>query len=161
MRKRSRRFPIIIGVIILILVIAFGTYILANNSFLRVKNDAIKVIQKKTDLHSFSKYYWYNHDSSYFSALGKNKENKNQYAILNTSNGNLIIVDQNKGISESEAKRIVMRDASKLKEIKNTRLGFYDHKVVWEIAYFDQTNNLNYYTLNFKNGKIVQKVLKV
>lgn len=161
MRRKSKRFPIFFGVVILIIAIFLGTILIADTPFMRVKNDSIKLIQKKTDLRNFTKYYWYNRDDSYFAALGQNEDKKEQYAIVNTSNGNLLIVDSDSGISEEKAKRIVERDATKLKTINSTRLGVYQKKVVWEISFFDQNHHLNYYTLAFKDGKIIQKVLNI
>ncbi|BDR58381.1 DUF5590 domain-containing protein [Xylocopilactobacillus apicola] len=161
MKKKSKRFPIIFSLIVIVVAVVAATILIANTPFMRVKNDALSVIKKKTDLRDFSKYYWYNHDASYFSALGKNNKDQEQYAIVNTSNGEILIVDRKDGISEDEAKKIVLRSSDKVKEIQNTRLGIYRKNVVWEVSFFDNRHQLNYYTLSFKNGKVLQKVLDV
>lgn len=161
MRRKSKRFPVFFIFIVILIAIPTASLLIANTPYMRVKNDAIRIIQKKTEVKNFTKYYWYNHNASYFSVLGENRDQKDQYVIVDTSNGNLLIVDQNKGISENDAKKIVLRSISNANEVRSARLGIYKKKVVWEVSYFDDHHRLNYYTLDFKNGEILQKVLDV
>lgn len=161
MRRKTKHFPTFWIIIILGLAIVLGSFLIADLPFIQVKTQALKVIKKKTNLSNFTEYYWYNRESSYFSALGQTPKNKSQYAIVDLKSGDLLLVDQDKGISENQAKKIVVGENPNLDKIQKVRLGVYKNKIVWEISFLNQKGELNYYTLAFKNGKILQKTLKI
>lgn len=161
MRRKARHFPIFRIIIILGISLVVGTFVIADLPFIQVRDQALKVIKKKTNLTNFTQYYWYNRDDAYFSALGHTPQKKGQYVIVNLKSGDLLLVDQNKGISEKQAKEIVLRDNPQVDRIKKIRLGLYHKKVVWEVAFINHKRELNYYTLAFKDGKVLQKAIKI
>lgn len=159
-RKKHHKWPWITLLIIVIIILLVGLFFhLAKRPQLVERHQTIQYAQKYAGLHNVNNYYYSNLNDTYYSVGGLNKFNQYSYAIMSKNHDDIQVITQKNGISPEKADRIAKTKGST--KILNTALSLTDKKPVWVVTSINKNNSLNYVTINFKDGKIIQTLKNI
>lgn len=161
-QKKYRNQVILYGVAaILFLVLLFSVifYTRANRPMSQAQKEAEAIAQKYAKLSETDKFYWFTREQTYFSLLGKNDKGQEIAVIIPKSGDKVTLLSQKDGISELDARSMV-KNTYPEENVQKAELGIYKDQPVWEVVTKNQTGELNYYLLTFKDGEEVSKIQK-
>lgn len=154
------RKTIILGSIIVILFALFAFYSYVQAPKRQAQKQAYALAQKYAHVNNPTAFYWYNRDKTYFTVAGTNNEKEKVYVIIFKNGNKINIYSQNKGISASQATKLVT-DMRKPKKIINVALGMRKSEPVWEVSYRNAANNLCYDLISFKDGEVLKTIQNI
>ncbi|MDQ0213664.1 uncharacterized protein YpmB [Oikeobacillus pervagus] len=146
--------------LLFIFVIGFfvHVYVEAQSPYKKAKQNALKMAKDEAGIISVVDFYIYNSNQSYEVVVGKTKKKKTLAVwIPEKKNADTIVIDYSKGISKKEAIQKLQTEEHP-REIISVRLGMEKVGPIWELAYLDRDDHLNYYYLLFENGKWWKKI---
>ncbi|MEI5907224.1 DUF5590 domain-containing protein [Bacillus spongiae] len=128
-------------------------YINAREPFEKAKDYAIQSALEKTEIDTVLETYIYHGTQSYISVVGENKQNEKLIAFVpEDKNKEIIIQNWANGTTEKEAYNILANDKN-VKELLSIGLGLEKGRPIWELAYLDEEDDLNYYYIYFETGE--------
>ena len=149
----KRILYILIAVVLVVLV----GYFFANQPRANARRQAISIAKKYAHLHSPGQFYIYNRESTYYTISGRNSQNQPILVIVPQRGGNVRVVKQSAGLTANRVEQLTQQRRSP-KKILKVAPGVFNDKVVWEVTYRNQKNQLCYDLINFKTGKYVQEI---
>ncbi|MGX7025983.1 cell wall elongation regulator TseB-like domain-containing protein [Vagococcus hydrophili] len=156
-RKRNRQLKIITVSLILFLVL-IGIILFQSSSPMRkAKGQAIKISEEVANITEVKDFYWFTRDKTYFTVVGLNDKNEAKIVLLPQDGSEALVMNEKDGINADDAIQVVL-DTKETKKIKKVSLGMYDKKPVWEVVATAKDNSLTYYLVDFKEGKITNKM---
>lgn len=155
--KRTKRM-IIIGIIVLVLIIFFGFYMIAQLPYREAKSEAFQMAAKYAKIDSIKNFYIYNRNSTYYTIEGENNNDQDVYVVIPKKGNRVNIYEKSKGITKKTAEKIVSQKYQPQKIVK-TVFGMKNGGTpLWEVAYENQQGNLCYAQIAFKNGQVLQNI---
>lgn len=144
-------------VLVLLALVGWGTYYVANQPMKSAKAQAISLAKKYTTLKSPGRFYVYNREQTYYTVSGKNAKNQSILVIIAQKGGHVQVVKQKNGLTRQEAIAKV-QSAHQVKKVIKAAPGIFNDHVVWEVTYRNAKGALCYDLINFKTGKTVQQI---
>ncbi|AYG00887.1 DUF5590 domain-containing protein [Lactococcus allomyrinae] len=141
-RKMTRHSQIIIGVLTVILAIYLATALFfwkSMNPYHSMRAQAITIAKKKTDLKTPEAFDIATTDTTTYSIVGIDKDNKEIGVLIPKKAGTITVVNLNEGVSPSTLTT---------KNTKSVVLALYKNKPAWEV-----NNSNGFKVYDFKSGK--------
>lgn len=139
----------------LVTIVSIG--VSAQKPYQQAQKEAFALAQKKTDLITMDRFYWYNGDDTYFSLTGKTSTNEKVVVCIQQDTGQVAIFPQKDLMTETQAKQRVRTDKNP-KHILELRIGMMKSDPVWEISYKQQNGKIGYYILSMKTGEWIRSI---
>ncbi|CAM2761072.1 DUF5590 domain-containing protein [Fructilactobacillus fructivorans] len=157
-RKKTHRMRwIMITIIVLIVVGIILFFHAAKAPLLHARSHVTTVAENSAGFHNINHFYSSNLNQTYYSVGGYDKQNQYAYAILPKNGKSMQVVTQKNGINQQEAERAAQK-IGKATKIINAGLAIYQNKPAWVVSYWNQNKRLNYVTVDYKTGRIVQTI---
>lgn len=121
--------------------------------------EAKDVVLKERLLKTVDKSYVYNSTSHYVTVIGKNDKNQSTAVVLNQdqSKAKKEVIELSKGVTEKEAIKIAT-EGQKVKKVLHVHLGIEKPGPVWEVAFENNRDELNYVYVVFETGQWWKKI---
>lgn len=149
------------SIVLIIIILAIGFVLIKSTSPQRAaKKQAVKIAKDIGNIKQVDEFYWFTRDQSFFTIVGKDDKNQGKIVIIPEDGKEGIVYDTKDGVHYGEAVQAVL-DSNETTYIKNINLGMVDNKPVWEISADGKNHELNYYLVDFKTGKIIEKIIGV
>ncbi|HCM88965.1 MULTISPECIES: DUF5590 domain-containing protein [Vagococcus] len=156
-KKRNRQLKLVTLSLILFLIL-MGIILFQSSSPMRkAKNQAIKISEEVANISKVENFYWFTRDRTYFTVVGTDDKNESKVVLLPQDGSEALVMNQKDGLTGDDAIQVVL-DTKETKKIKKISLGMYDKKPVWEVVATAKDNSLSYYLIDFKEGKITNKM---
>lgn len=127
--------------------------------FHKATNNAEKIVTDEELLTKITSSYVYSSKHSYVTVIGENANQQPTAVFVNQDDlkGKKEQVVLSTGISEKEAINVATKD-QKVKKVLHAKLGLETPGVVWEVAYRNDKDQLNYIYVLFENGQWWKKI---
>lgn len=159
-KKRNRQLKLVTLSLILFLVL-LGIILFQSSSPMRkAKNQAIKISEEVANISKVEDFYWFTRDKTYFTVVGTDDKNEEKIVLLPQDGSEALVMNQKDGLTGDDAIQVVL-DTKETKKIKKISLGMYDKKPVWEVVATAKDNSLSYYLIDFKEGKMTNKMTDI
>ncbi len=159
-KKRNRQLKLVTLSLILFLVL-LGIILFQSSSPMRkAKNQAIKISEEVANISKVEDFYWFTRDKTYFTVVGTDDKNEEKIVLLPQDGSEALVMNQKDGLTGDDAIQVVL-DTKETKKIKKISLGMYDKKPVWEVVAIAKDNSLSYYLIDFKEGKMTNKMTDI
>lgn len=159
-KKRNRQLKLVTLSLILFLVL-LGIILFQSSSPMRkAKNQAIKISEEVANISKVEDFYWFTRDKTYFTVVGTDDKNEGKIVLLPQDGSEALVMNQKDGLTGDDAIQVVL-DTKETKKIKKISLGMYDKKPVWEVVATAKDNSLSYYLIDFKEGKMTNKMTDI
>ncbi|MEB7771950.1 MULTISPECIES: cell wall elongation regulator TseB-like domain-containing protein [Kurthia] len=121
--------------------------------------EAKDVVLKERLLKTVDKSYVYNSTNHYVTVIGKNDKNQSTAVVLNQdqSKAKKEVIELSKGVTEKEAIKIAT-EGQKVKKVLHVHLGIEKPGPVWEVAFENNRDELNYVYVVFETGQWWKKI---
>lgn len=121
--------------------------------------EAKDVVLKDRLLKTVDKSYVYNSTNHYVTVIGKNDKNQSTAVVLNQdqSKAKKEVIELSKGVTEKEAIKIAT-EGQKVKKVLHVHLGIEKPGPVWEVAFENNRDELNYVYVVFETGQWWKKI---
>lgn len=157
-REKHQVIVLMTGIIILLLIILFSSvfYIRSSRPMRQARQEATELAKEYANMEEVEDFYWFTREETFFSVVGKDKEQREVIAIIPKSGEKVTILNQSDGLNEEEVNKIVSKEYPE-ETIKKTTLGMVDNQPVWEVM-TKGTHGNNYYLLAFKDGEEIKVI---
>lgn len=121
--------------------------------------EAKDVVLKERLLKTVDKSYVYNSTNHYVTVIGKNDKNQSTAVVLNQDRpkAKKEVIELSKGVTEKEAIKIAT-EGQKVKKVLHVHLGIEKPGPVWEVAFENNRDELNYVYVVFETGQWWKKI---
>ncbi len=121
--------------------------------------EAKDVVLKERLLKTVDESYVYNSTNHYVTVIGKNDKNQSTAVIVNQDQpkAKKEVIELSKGITEKEAVKIAT-EGQKVKKVLHVHLGIEKPGPVWEVAFKNNRDELNYVYVVFETGQWWKKI---
>lgn len=121
--------------------------------------EAKDVVLKERLLKTVDESYVYNSTNHYVTVIGKNDKNQSTAVIVNQDQpkAKKEVIELSKGITEKEAVKIAT-EGQKVKKVLHVHLGIEKPGPVWEVAFENNRDELNYVYVVFETGQWWKKI---
>ncbi|MEK4137074.1 DUF5590 domain-containing protein [Kurthia sp. FSL E2-0154] len=121
--------------------------------------EAEDVVLKERLLKTVDESYVYNSTNHYVTVIGKNDKNQSTAVIVNQDQpkAKKEVIELSKGITEKEAVKIAT-EGQKVKKVLHVHLGIEKPGPVWEVAFKNNRDELNYVYVVFETGQWWKKI---
>lgn len=121
--------------------------------------EAKDVVLKERLLKTVDKSYVYNSTNHYVTVIGKNDKNQSTAVVLNQDQpkAKKEVIELSKGVTEKEAIKIAT-GGQKVKKVLHVHLGIEKPGPVWEVAFENNRDELNYVYVVFETGQWWKKI---
>jgi uncharacterized protein YpmB len=151
---------LIIGAIVLVILMALMINIYLNSvePVKAAEDAAVKRAKEVTNLVSVTDFEIYHGNETIYVIEGQDEDGEDVFVwVPEQDDEDIQILEQSEGITEEEAKSIVLSEKGQV-EIISSKLGMEKNKPLWEIAYKTNGDLLNYYLIDFETGTEKLKV---
>ncbi|WP_430609535.1 DUF5590 domain-containing protein [Enterococcus sp. DIV0876] len=161
--KEQRRVVILlIAITTLLVLIIFSSifYLRASRPMRQARNEAIAIAEEYTDLAEVDQFYWFTRETTSFSIVGKDKNEKEIVVIIPKSGEKVTVYNQEDGLTEAQAKQAI-KEAHPEQTIQKATLGLFEDTPTWEIMTKDSEGTLSYFLIDFKDGKEINTITNI
>jgi len=148
---------------VLILTIGISSLVLwkASSPFSKIEQQAMDLAISSNSIKTATDAYVYNGNKPYVTVFGVDEEGveKAVFVPITLDEKSIQIVELKDGISEEEA--ISILEKKDVKKILHTKLGYEEPGAVWEIAYINKSDKLNYVYILFEDGQWWKRILNL
>lgn len=146
----------------LVIVLAVGILWFTATPFIDVQKKAEQLVLNSKLLVEVEESYVYNGKNPYVTVFGKdeNGEEKALFVPVNMKEEFIQTVNMTDGVTEQQALS-TLNDEADVQDILHTKLGFESVGAVWEIAYVNEQNTLNYEYILFEDGQWWKRILNL
>ncbi|ALQ18044.1 peptidase [Listeria monocytogenes] len=158
-RKIGKWIAIILGIIIVFVVAAFLYIRYAEKPVTNAETEALDRISGQVDLKTTDQFYLYNGPKEvYYVLTGKNSKNQNIIVWVPKKKSDKVYVKfASDGITKQQARDKVTKEKNP-KKILHVNLGMEKETPIWEVAYLDKNDKLNYFDINFETGEWYREI---
>lgn len=144
-------------VVLLVIILIFSlVYIRASRPMRQARNEAVELANKHVSLKSVDRFYWFTREETYFSLMAEDEKGKEIVVIIPKSGQEILILNQNEGITEKKAKSIIQKTFPN-ETVKKVTLGVYQEQVVWEVM-TKVSDEECYHLLDFNDGNLIKSI---
>lgn len=145
--------------VLLAVTITLLVTIKAYSPYHTAKQDAKDVVLNEKLLKTVDKSYVYNSTNHYVTVIGKNEKNQPTAVIVNQDQpkAKKQVIQLSKGITEKEAIKTAT-EGQKVKKVLHVQLGMEKPGPVWEVAFKNNQDELNYVYVVFETGQWWKKI---
>jgi uncharacterized protein YpmB len=149
---------LIVSLFILLSLLSFVLfYQQSRKSVVKAEEKVTQLAIEQHKLVTVKKTYIYHGKSTSYVATGEN-DSKDKLAVFYTDKWQFIkSVDFSNGISEKSAVDKLKKEENPDK-ILSVSLGIENNEPIWEMAYLDHDQHLNYYYVEFESGDWLRKI---
>lgn len=144
-----------LAVALMIIVIVAG-----NKPYSDVEQQAIERVKEENLLAEVKQAYVYANKQTSVTVIGADAKGKLNAIFVPLGKGELKIAPLDGAVTAKQAREAVKKEAH-VKEFLHTRLGMENPGAVWEVAFTDEKDNLNYIYILAKDGKQWKKILNL
>ena len=145
-----------IVVLLVIILISSLVYIRASRPMRQARDEAVELANKHVSLKSVDRFYWFTREETYFSLMAEDEKGKEIVVIIPKSGQEILILNQNEGITEKKAKSIIQKTFPN-ETVKKVTLGVYQEQVVWEVM-TKVSDEERYHLLDFNDGNLIKSI---
>ena len=144
-------------VILLVIILIFSlVYIRSSRPMRQARDEAVELANKHVSLKSVDRFYWFTREETYFSLMAEDEKGKEIVVIIPKSGQEILILNQNEGITEKKAKSIIQKTFPN-ETVKKVTLGVYQEQVVWEVM-TKVSDEECYHLLDFNDGNLIKSI---
>ncbi|MFC4710564.1 cell wall elongation regulator TseB-like domain-containing protein [Enterococcus eurekensis] len=144
-------------VVLLVIILIFSLfYIRASRPMRQARDEAVELANKHVSLKSVDRFYWFTREETYFSLIAEDEKGKEIVVIIPKSGQEILILNQNEGITEKKAKSIIQKTFPN-ETVKKVTLGVYQEQVVWEVM-TKVSDEECYHLLDFNDGNLIKSI---
>lgn len=144
-------------VVLLVIILIFSlVYIRASRPMRQARDEAVELANKHVSLKSVDRFYWFTREETYFSLMAEDEKGKEIVVIIPKSGQEILILNQNEGITEKKAKSIIQKTFPN-ETVKKVILGVYQEQVVWEVM-TKVSDEERYHLLDFNDGNLIKSI---
>lgn len=144
-------------VVLLVIILIFSlVYIRASRPMRQARDEAVELANKHVSLKSVDRFYWFTREETYFSLMAEDEKGKEIVVIIPKSGQEILILNQNEGITEKKAKSIIQKTFPN-ETVKKVTLGVYQEQVVWEVM-TKASDEERYHLLDFNDGNLIKSI---
>ncbi|EHO51086.1 cell wall elongation regulator TseB-like domain-containing protein [Lentilactobacillus kisonensis] len=148
---------IITAIILVLFFTVFITFHQAEKPMNTARSQTVSMAKKYAGLTTVSSFYSSNLNKTYYSVAGKDNKGRKIYVIIAKKGGNITVINQNSGLSETEIRNVITEKKSPQK-INSISLTLINSKPYWVVSYLNSDDNLCFATLNFKTGNVYKSI---
>ncbi|MBB5147653.1 MULTISPECIES: cell wall elongation regulator TseB-like domain-containing protein [Ureibacillus] len=133
----------------------------ASSPFVKIEKQAVELAISSNSIKAATDAYVYNGNKPYVTVFGVDEkgEEKAVFVPITLDDKSIQIVSLKDGITEDEAKSFL--DEQNVKQVLHTKLGYEEPGAVWEIAYINKSDKLNYVYILFEDGQWWKRILNL
>ncbi|MED3660657.1 DUF5590 domain-containing protein [Ureibacillus sp. FSL K6-8385] len=158
-----KNWIIFITSFVLILTIGISVLVLwkASSPFKSIEKEATELAISSNIIQKASEAYVYNGNKPYVTVFGVDEKGDKLavFVPITLDEKAIQYVRLEDGISEKEA--LAELDQKDVKEVLHTKLGYEEPGAVWEIAYINHSDKLNYVYVLFEDGQWWKRILNL
>ncbi|TWT01036.1 hypothetical protein FQV28_16755 [Planomicrobium sp. CPCC 101079] len=142
--------------VVLMLVIIFT----GNKPFSAAEKQAMERVESENLLADIDRTYVYSNKQLSVTVIGTDAEGKAKAAFVPTGEGKIESVSLEDKVTAQEAREIALKEMN-VKDILHTKLGMESEGPVWEIAFINKEDQLNYVYILAKDGTWWKRILNL
>lgn len=149
----TKRGQFLVGTFVLLSVMTFSIFViwdLAAQPFSDIRNHAISVAKKYTDIETVEDVSIYNGRETYYSLRGSTSQGESIAVLISEESNMVYIYSLDSGISQKEAQAIAQENGAN--RVDRTVLGYRDGQPIWEVK-----SGTAYYLIAFETGSFIKK----
>lgn len=144
-----------LAVTLMIVVIVAG-----NKPFTEAEQKAIDQVKSGNLLTEVKQAYLYTNKQAAVTVIGEDAEGKLKAVFVPTGKGDMRHAMLDGAVTAKQARELALGDTD-VKDILHTKLGLEKDGPVWEVAFVDSDENLNYIYISAKDGKKWKQILNM
>lgn len=144
-----------LAVTLMIIVIVLG-----NKPYSEAEQQAIEQVKKENLLSEVKQAYLYTNKQATVTVIGEDAEGMLKAVFVPTGKGELQHASLDKAVTAKQAREAALK-GSDAKEILHTKLGMEKDGPVWEVAFVDEEEKLNYVYISLSDGKKWKEILNM
>ncbi|PSL41951.1 uncharacterized protein YpmB [Planomicrobium soli] len=144
-----------LAVALMILIIILG-----NKPFSAVEKQAIDRVESEELIAEVDRAYVYSNSQTSVTVIGTDLEGKAKAAFVPSGDGEIEAIDLEDKVTAKEAREIALKEMD-VKDILHTKLGMETEGPVWEIAFINKEDQLNYVYILAKDGTWWKRILNL
>jgi uncharacterized protein YpmB len=144
-----------LAVALMILIIVIG-----NKPFSSIEKQAIDRVESEHLLAEIDRAYVYANKQTSVTVIGTDGEGKPKAVFVPKGDGKMTAIGLEDKVTAAEARGIALKEM-KVKDILHTKLGMESEGPVWEIAFLNEEDNLNYVYILANDGTWWKRILNL
>lgn len=144
-----------LAVTLMIVVIVAG-----NKPFSEAEQGAIERVKSENLLAEVMQAYLYTNEQAAVTVIGEDADGKLKAVFVPTGKGEMQNVSLEGTVTAEQARKAALAETD-VKEILHTKLGLEKDGAVWEVAFVDQDENLNYVYISASDGTKWKQILNM
>lgn len=144
-----------LAVALMIVIIVVG-----NKPFSAVEKQAINRVESENLLSEIDRAYVYSNKQTSVTVIGTDTEGKPKAAFVPAEGDKIETIDLEDKVTAQEARGIALKEM-KVKDILHTKLGMESEGPVWEVAFINEEDQLNYVYILAKDGAWWKRILNL
>jgi uncharacterized protein YpmB len=144
-----------LAVALMIIIIIVG-----NKPFSAVEKQAIKRVESQELLTEVDRAYVYSSKQPSVTVIGTDAKGKLKAVFVPEGDGKMEAVDLEDKVTAEEAREIALKEME-VKDILHTKLGMESEGPVWEIAFLNKEDQLNYVYILANDGTWWKRILNL
>ncbi|WP_255472990.1 DUF5590 domain-containing protein [Planomicrobium sp. CPCC 101079] len=131
-----------------------------NKPFSAAEKQAMERVESENLLADIDRTYVYSNKQLSVTVIGTDAEGKAKAAFVPTGEGKIESVSLEDKVTAQEAREIALKEMN-VKDILHTKLGMESEGPVWEIAFINKEDQLNYVYILAKDGTWWKRILNL
>lgn len=153
-----KKTGLLVSILLLFFIVTvFSIGVSAQKPYNQAKKEAFSIARTSAGLETMDRFYWYNGEETYFTIVGKDRNEEDRIVLIRQNDGKVTVLDGSEAVSEVQAKQITKRD-KKPKRILEARIGISEEEPVWEISYQHENGKIGYYILSLETGEWIRSI---
>ena len=144
-----------LAVTLMIVVIVAG-----NKPFTEAEQKAIDQVKSENLLAEVKQAYLYTNKQAAVTVIGEDGNGKLKAVFVPTGKGAMQNVSLDGAVTAEQAREAALAEMD-VKDLLHTKLGLEKDGPVWEVAFVDEDENLNYIYISAKDGKKWKQILNM
>ncbi|WP_255473348.1 DUF5590 domain-containing protein [Planomicrobium sp. CPCC 101110] len=131
-----------------------------NKPFSAAEKEAVERVESENLLADIDRTYVYSNKQLSVTVIGTDAEGKAKAAFVPSGKGKIEAISLEDKITAQEAREIALKEME-VKDILHTKLGMESDGPVWEIAFINEEEQLNYVYILAKDGTWWKRILNL
>lgn len=156
-RENQSSFPIwkqlCIGLSVIFIVGLFSFFFILEEiakPFQNAEQAAVRTAKQYVDLNEVRQVETYNGSQTYYSVVGRNKENQELLVLVPQQSSDIYIYNMEDGITQEQAEQLAQENGAT--RVEKATLGYEKGRPIWEIK-----AGTAYYLIDFETGDLLKK----
>ncbi|MGI2327040.1 DUF5590 domain-containing protein [Planococcus sp. YIM B11945] len=136
------------------------TIIFGNKPYSDTEKQAIKRVESEKLLEEVDRAYVYMNETTSVTIIGSDSKGKLKAVFVPAGKGEMEVLNLEGKVTAKEARQIALEEMD-VKEILHTKLGLESEGPVWEVAFVNKEDRLNYVYVMAEDGKWWKRILNL